>query len=604
MQPDATAIIVWIMKFCLKLHYLSAILLAVFVLGACAAVRPGAPAGNGEDPLRFRLEERPGNYYYYLAALDMIRRGGMEEAAELLVTAVSQDPESVLLKRELALVYLQIDKKDKALDLCEQILKDRPDNIEALIISASIRQSGNEIEEAARLYEKVLEIEPDRKNIYLVLGRLYLEDARYAEAKRVFETMVARHPDAYIGHYYLGLAFAGAGEKDHAVGSFRRAVEIEPGFMDARFELIDLYDDRDETHKVIDMYEKIISEDPGDVSAAIALGLLYLEQEYFDKAGDLFEHLGRMADIDRGVVDTVVQELIARKRYEDAIDVIEGMLKGLPDDQDLHYLAGISGYLVERYDDALYHLEQVGVRSRFYGDAALQKATIYSRLEQPADARRVLEAALEHPGQLDQSEKLRIIRFLGAFHIDAGRYDMAVDVLEQGLAIKPDSADIHYEMGIAWDRKGNREKTVEQMKTVINLDPEHADGLNYLGYTWAEEGIRLDEAEDLIRRALEIKPESGYILDSMGWVYFQKGEIDRAVPYLEQAVEKRPLDPTILEHLGDAYRELGRTEDALAFYRRALSARKESENEAPDAQNDEERRKIKAKIQEIKTGRP
>ncbi len=592
------------MNFCAKLHYFFAILLAVFALSACAALRPDAPVSNGEDSPRFRLEERPGNYYYYLAALDMIRRGGMEEAVELLATAVSQDPESVLLKRELALVYLQIDEKEKALDLCEQILKNQPDNIEALIISASIRQSGNETEEAARLYEKVLEIEPDRRNIYLVLGRLYMEDGRYAEARRVFETMVAGHPDAYIGHYYLGLAFAGAGEKDNAIGSFRRAVEIEPGFMEARFELIDLYDSRDETHKVIDMYEKIISDDPDDVSAAIALGLLYLEQAYFDKAGDLFEHLGRMADIDRGVVDTVVQELIARKRYEDAIEVIEGMLKGLPDDQDLHYLAGISGYLVERYDDALYHLKRVGDRSRFYGDAVLQKATIYSRLEQPAEARRVLEAALEHSGRIDRSEKLRIIRFLGALYIDAGRYDMAVDILEQGLAIDPASADIHYEIGIAWDRKGNRAKTVEQMKTVIDLDPEHADGLNYLGYTWAEEGIRLDEAEELIRRALEIKPESGYILDSMGWVYFQKGEIDRALPYLEQAVEKRPLDPTILEHLGDAYRKIGRTEDALALYRRALDARKESENESPGAQNDEEHRKIKDKIQEIKTGRP
>lgn len=592
------------MKFCLKLYYLSAILLAVFALSACAALRSGTPAGNDGEHIHFRLEERPGNYYYYLAALDMIRRGGMEEAAELMATAVSMDPESVLLKRELALIYLQVDKKEKALDLCEQILKDRPDNIEALIISASIRQSGSQSEEAARLYETVLEIEPERKNIYLVLGRLYLEDGRYAEARRVFETMTARYPDTYVAHYYLGLAFAGAGEKDSAIRSFRRAVEIEPGFMEARSELIDLYDDREETHKVIDMYETIISDDPGDVSAAIALGLLYLEQAYFEKAGDLFEHLGRMADIDRGVVDTVVEELIARKRYEDAIDVIEGMLKGLPDDQDLHYLAGISGYLVERYDDALYHLKRVGTRSRFYGDAALQKATIYSRLEQPAEARRVLEAALEHPDRLDRSETLRIIRFLGAFHIDAGRYDMAVDVLEQGVAIDPDSADIHYELGIAWDRQGNREKTVEQMKTVIELDPEHADGLNYLGYTWAEAGIRLDEAEGLIRRALELKPESGYILDSMGWVYFQKGDIDRAVPYLEQAVEKRPLDPIILEHLGDAYREMGRTEDALALYRRALDARMESKNGGPDAQNDEERGKIKDKIQEIETRIP
>jgi len=108
------------------------------------------------------------------------------------------------------------------------------------------------------------------------------------------------------------------------------------------------------------------------------------------------------------------------------------------------------------------------------------------------------------------------------------------------------------------------------MKTVIRLDPEHANALNYLGYTYAELGQNLDEAESLIKTALKQKPDDGYITDSLGWVYFKKGLFSQAVKLLETAVSLEPDDPTILEHLGDAYLKLDEKEKALQLYKRSL----------------------------------
>ncbi len=575
-----------------------------FAINACAALKQedGKIELNGDNEIlpMFQPRKSPGSYYYYLAAQRSIKANDMAGAAAFLEEAVSLETEVVLLKQELALVYIQIDKKDRALALCEEILEIQPDNIEALIIAGSIRQSKGDLEGARKRYESVIEKAPDRKNIYLVLGRLYLQDGLHDGAISVFNRLVEKHPDAYVGYYYLGMAYAGSGEKDKAIASLRRAVEIEPGFMDARLELVNIYDKSDESDKVIDIYEEIVHADPDDISAAIALGLLYLKNDYEWKADALFEELGVKAAIDRTVIDTVVQDLLSQNRYEDAVSVIEGMLRGLPEDNDLHYLAGISEYLAGNLDEALFHLQRVGVDSRFYVDSVLQKAGIYSQRQQPEEGIRALTEALEKADRLSDPDRLRFTRFLGAFYIDAGNYQGAIDMLRQNLENDPDNTELHYDLGVAYDKSGDSEKTIEHMKIVIAIDPEHADALNYLGYTYAVGGIHLDEAEDLIRRALEIKPDSGYILDSMGWVYFKKGDIEKAVSYLKEAAEKRPEDPEILEHLGDAYLSQGRQEDALAVYKRALLAIDVSDSAEESVDASGKMLQIQKKIENLK----
>ncbi len=106
---------------------------------------------------------------------------------------------------------------------------------------------------------------------------------------------------------------------------------------------------------------------------------------------------------------------------------------------------------------------------------------------------------------------------------------------------------------------------------VIEIDPRHADALNYIGYTYAEKGIYLDRALELIERAIKYKPNSGYIIDSLGWVYFRKGQYDRALEELKKAVTLCPEDPTINEHLGDVYFKRQDYGEALKTYKRALS---------------------------------
>ena len=120
---------------------------------------------------------------------------------------------------------------------------------------------------------------------------------------------------------------------------------------------------------------------------------------------------------------------------------------------------------------------------------------------------------------------------------------------------------------------------METMRKVIELDPKHANALNYLGYTYADLGQNLDEAERLIKEALKYKPNDGYITDSLGWVYYKKGQFDKALKYLKQAIELVPDDPIMLEHMGDAYLKLNDKPNALKYYQKSLKIKEKDKKE-------------------------
>jgi tetratricopeptide (TPR) repeat protein len=146
----------------------------------------------------------------------------------------------------------------------------------------------------------------------------------------------------------------------------------------------------------------------------------------------------------------------------------------------------------------------------------------------------------------------------------------ALAVLQKGLDQNRDSVDLLFQLGAFYDKMGEFEKMVTQMKEVLRLEPDHADALNYLGYSYADRGIRLEEALQLIQKAMSLKPNMGYITDSLGWLYFKLGQYEKAAVELEKANQLTPDDPTITEHLADSYFKLHRIEKAIELYEKAL----------------------------------
>jgi tetratricopeptide (TPR) repeat protein len=145
----------------------------------------------------------------------------------------------------------------------------------------------------------------------------------------------------------------------------------------------------------------------------------------------------------------------------------------------------------------------------------------------------------------------------------------AEKIIREGIALFPRNTDLHYALGMILEKVNRFEESIRSMEKVLALDPQNADALNFIGYSYADRGMRLDEAEQMIVQALKIKPDNGYILDSLGWVYFKKNKYAKALNELKRAHELLPDDPNVIEHLGDVYLKIGDNKKAVEYYQKA-----------------------------------
>jgi tetratricopeptide (TPR) repeat protein len=159
---------------------------------------------------------------------------------------------------------------------------------------------------------------------------------------------------------------------------------------------------------------------------------------------------------------------------------------------------------------------------------------------------------------------------LGLTYLQQNQSDDAARALEEGISQNPKSADLHFNLGTAYDKLNRFDDVVRVMETAITLDPHHADALNYLGYSYAERGVKIDQALSLTRQAVALKPSNGYYVDSLAWALFKSGLLTEALTEMKRALALVGDDPVLYEHLGDIYAKQRSLSDVREAWLHAL----------------------------------
>jgi tetratricopeptide (TPR) repeat protein len=230
------------------------------------------------------------------------------------------------------------------------------------------------------------------------------------------------------------------------------------------------------------------------------------------------------------------------------------------------------GSIAERIDQplkAIDYYDQVPEASPLKRVARLQQGLNLADLDRTEEAVSTLEALVDaNPGDY------RGYLALGGVHSSVKDFDKAAEVYEQALRFIDNDEraywPLHYRLAIAYERTKQWEKAEPRFLKTLELSPEEPDVLNYLGYSWIDMNMNLEEGLDMIRKAVELRPRSGYIVDSLGWAYYRMGRFEEAVEQLEKAADLEPRDPTITDHLGDAYWRVGRKLEATYQWATAL----------------------------------
>jgi len=214
--------------------------------------------------------------------------------------------------------------------------------------------------------------------------------------------------------------------------------------------------------------------------------------------------------------------------------------------------------------------------SPLYRNAAIQGAINLDSLDRTEDAKKQLERLIaEDGGDRDAVLALgNILRARKRFSECGDAYSKVIKDIKD-----PQKSDwtVFYFRGVCYERSKQWDKAETDLKKALELFPDQPHVLNYLGYSWIDQGLHLDEGMKMIRKAVEQRPDDGYIVDSLGWAYYRVGNYDEAVKHLERAIEIRPEDPTINDHLGDAYWRVGRQLEARFQWAHARDLKPEPE---------------------------
>lgn len=227
-------------------------------------------------------------------------------------------------------------------------------------------------------------------------------------------------------------------------------------------------------------------------------------------------------------------------------------------------------YRVKKYDRSIVYLNGIGSEEPIWLDAQILKAQSLSSKKQTATAIQVLEELRDkYSGDID------LFNALGKLYLDEKKYSEAATNYSKAIALlkKPRPSDwfYYYGRGISYERSKEWPKAEKDFKSALKLSPNRPDVLNYLGYSWVDQNLNLSNAMKLIRKAVKLKPNSGYYVDSLGWAHYRLGQYKQAVTILEKAVMLRPDDPVINDHLGDVYWRVGRKNEARFQWKQVLS---------------------------------
>jgi tetratricopeptide (TPR) repeat protein len=210
-------------------------------------------------------------------------------------------------------------------------------------------------------------------------------------------------------------------------------------------------------------------------------------------------------------------------------------------------------------------------------NAEIQMAIDLDALDRTDEARKSLQQLIAARG-----DDLEAIMALGNIERERKQYSECADTYTRGVdAVKSPARQnwtLFYFRGICWERAKQWPKAEADLKKALELYPDQPHVLNYLGYSWVDQGLNLDEGMRMIKRSVEQRPDDGYIVDSLGWAWYRLGNYEEAVRQLERAVELKPVDPTINDHLGDAYWRVGRTLEARFQWSHAKDLKPEPED--------------------------
>lgn len=569
--------------------FLERILTIGFLIAAAACGRAIAPATQPPTFEQDLLREQEGKltreelmvpktaaaYYQFIRGELALADGRFKESLAFFEAAAAAETKPApALRKRLAQLYFKAGDGMKALEQLNYAIAGSPDDLDLLALRAAILASEKNVPEAISAYRELIAKTPANQDYYILLSSLYSQSGDNERAVEILKQLIKQVPDSLFGYYYLGRLYESIGNVKEAEKFYNSAVKLNPESDSLQTDFARTIALQGREKEAIEVCERIVKNNPKNFGARMLLAQLYWEAKRYQDAIDQFTAIQAAEDDSSDTRLKIALIRLEMKDYSKAATDLEELLKIAPANAQAHYFLASAYAGLNRIDDALRELNAIGEEDKMFLESKTLAAYILRQAKRYPEALKQLELALSA-----RPKEPNLLGYRAAIEHEADMIDAAIETTQQLIEIEPKSAQHYFSLGVLYDRKENRGEALVQMRKAIEVDPNYASALNYVGYSLAEDGGSLRDAEDYVRRALKSEPNNGFYLDSLGWVYFKMGRYKDALVQLERAVAVVPTDAVILEHYGEILLKLGKKSEATAAFQKALAHAPESDDE-------------------------
>jgi tetratricopeptide (TPR) repeat protein len=612
--------------------------------------------GRGEyvtkaiDNYKLAMRNDPDSAYLAEELADLyLQTGQVRSAASEFEEVVKRNPDDVNARRILGRIYTarlregsqnraNQEMLTKALEQYEKISLKAPKDADNWVMLGRLYKLAQKSTDAEKAYKKALELQPENEEAMTGLAIVYSDLGDNANATAMLKRVAEKNPSMRTLTALAG-TYEQMKEFKLAADAYKKALDQNPGNADLKRAYAQSLFQADDMDAASVVFEELAAEDPNDLLANLRLSQIYRQKKDFVKARQFAK---KARDLDPSNLEIRFNEvslLEAEGKTQEAIDALKEILstnaRGTAttgEKSNRIILLERLGFLYRQADqtaNAVKTFQEIGeIEPDAAARASAQVVETYRGAKDFANAEKAAKAAVEkYPSD-------RTVKLVAAnLYADMGKTQSAVDILkglmdgkndrevylslaqvyekaknypEMAQAIDnaeklsksdDDKENIYFVRGAMLEKQKKYDAAETEFRKVLKINPDSAAALNYLGYMLADRNVRVNEAVEMIRKAVDQEPTNGAYLDSLGWAYFRLNKLDEAEDYLQKAVQKTSKDPTVHDHLAEVYQARGRLKDAVVEWEKAVA---EWQATAPTEQDPAEVAKVQKKLESAK----
>jgi tetratricopeptide (TPR) repeat protein len=588
-------------------------------------------ADKAIEEYRLAIAADPGSEYLNAGLAELYAKTGrIRDAVVEAQDIIKRDPNNVDARKLLGRIYLRSlgdtqspdthsnDILHRAIEQYEAIVKLEPTDVDDHLLLGRLYRLNNDSPKAEAEFKEAVKLDPDNEDAVTTLAYLYNEQGESAKATQLLSSV----PNSdRTGKLYSALGYTYEQQKDYkkAIDAYRKAVENDKDNLDAMRGLAQNLMNDGQTDAALEQFKLIVDADPQDPQSYMRMAEIYRRQGKYDDALAMLKKASAYVQDSLEVPYNMAVIYQAQGKYDDAITILQGLVQKT-DKPDGNYGPGDRnnrGIFLERLgniyreqnhtDQAVEIFRKMVAMggednvSRGYqeiietyrdgkqwNDALATAKEASTKLPNDRSLKLTLASQLADMGQPDAGVNLAQSLLKGNGSAEDRDVYIAVAQMDtrlkrwkdaeenitkaEQLATKPeDKAYVCFVYGSVYERQKKFEPAEQMFKRALANDPNSGMTLNYLGYMLADRGTRLDEALGYLKKAVQLEPQNGAYLDSIGWAYFKLGNYEAAEDNLTRAAEHIGDDPTVQDHLGELYAKMGRLRVAAAHWERALN---------------------------------